>query len=59
MPCTTCTFLPVKLGAGAIDFQALFKAGSGLKHYFVEHDRPTDSLASIQASFTAVEAMRW
>jgi sugar phosphate isomerase/epimerase len=49
----------VDVGAGVIDFPALFAAGSGLEHYFVEHDRPGDSLASIRASFAAIETMRF
>ena len=48
-----------EVGAGTIDFPELFAAGTGLKHYFVEHDRPTDSLRSIRESFTAIQAMRF
>jgi len=48
-----------EVGAGVIDFPALFTAGTGLRHYFVEHDRPADSLASIRTSFKAVQEMSW
>ncbi len=49
----------VDVGAGEIDFPALFNAGSGLKHYFVEHDRPSDPMASIKRSIAAVRTMRF
>ena len=48
-----------EVGRGTIDFPALFAAGSGLAHYFVEHDRPADALESIRVSFAAVNAMRF
>jgi len=51
----------VAVGDGEIDFGALFDAGAtgGLRHYFVEHDNPEDSLTSIRRSFEAVEAIRF
>lgn len=49
----------VDVGQGEIDFPALFAAGSGLQHYFVEHDRPTDALASVIGSLQAVKDMRF
>ncbi len=49
----------VDVGAGEIDFAALFAAGTGLQHYFVEHDRPADSLASIKASIAALKRVRY
>ena len=49
----------VDVGAGEIDFAGLFKAGTGLQHYFVEHDRPADSLASIKASIAALKMVRY
>ncbi len=49
----------VSVGKGAIDFAALFTAGSGLQHYFVEHDRPEDSLASVQYSIETLRALRY
>lgn len=41
------------VGAGVIDFAAIFErsARAGLIHYFVEHDRPGDAVASITASY--------
>ena len=48
-----------EIGSGDIDFPELFAAGTGLRHYFVEHDRPEDSMASIRRSFRAVSAMRF
>lgn len=41
------------VGAGEIDWAALFalSGAAGLRHYFVEHDRPGDPLASIEASY--------
>ncbi|MEX1187592.1 MAG: sugar phosphate isomerase/epimerase [Gemmatimonadaceae bacterium] len=43
----------VSVGQGDIDFGRLFAAGerAGLKHFFVEHDNPADSLASVRASY--------
>ena len=42
----------VDVGAGNIDFAKIFAASekAGLKHYFVEHDRPKSSLDSIRFS---------
>lgn len=41
------------VGAGVIDFEGIFdRAGqAGLIHYFVEHDNPSDPLASVRASY--------
>ena len=47
------------VGAGTLPFAELFAAGSGLRHYFVEHDRPQDSLASVAASYAAVSTLRF
>jgi sugar phosphate isomerase/epimerase len=43
----------VEVGEGEIDFARIFAHGelAGLRHYFVEHDNPQDSLASIQISY--------
>ncbi|XOV82757.1 MAG: sugar phosphate isomerase/epimerase family protein [bacterium] len=49
----------VSVGEGEIDFSALFAAGSGLQHYFVEHDRPEDSLASVRRSIQSLQALRY
>lgn len=42
-----------EVGTGEIPFARIFQhAGtSGLRHFFVEHDRPADSLASIRTSY--------
>lgn len=47
------------VGSGEIDFGQLFAAGSGLRHYFVEHDRPADSLQSVTASFQGLAGVRF
>jgi sugar phosphate isomerase/epimerase len=41
------------VGAGVIDFPAVLAAAAaaGVRHSFVEHDRPADALASIRASY--------
>ena len=42
----------VDVGAGEIDFAAILAAarGAGVAHYFVEHDNPPDSLATLRNS---------
>ncbi len=49
------------VGAGTIDFASLFAASeqAGLKHYFVERDDATDSLASAANSFAGVSAIEF
>jgi len=44
------------VGAGTIDFKTLLAKGRalGLTHWFIEHDQPTDPLASIRASAAAM-----
>ncbi len=44
------------VGAGTIDFKTLLAKGRtlGLKHWFIEHDQPTDPLASVRASAAAM-----
>ena len=41
------------VGAGRIDFQRILRRRSeaGLRHFYVEHDHPTDPVASIRASY--------
>ena len=48
----------VDVGAGAIDWAGLFGHAetAGLVHYFVEHDQPSDPLASITASYRYLTA---
>lgn len=43
----------VDVGAGKIDFERIFAQSgeAGIRHYFVEHDRPSDPFGSIEASF--------
>lgn len=43
------------VGPGAIDYAALLSdpASRGIRHFFVEHDRPVDPMANIEAS------LRW
>jgi sugar phosphate isomerase/epimerase len=47
------------VGAGAIDFTALFAAGAqaGLRHAFIEHDNPADPMASVRASVSALHGV--
>ena len=49
------------VGAGTTEFAPLLATGSqtGLIHHFVEHDRPADALASIAASFSYLQALRF
>lgn len=44
------------VGAGTIDYRQLLAVGrtQGLKHWFIEHDQPTDPLQSIRASAAAM-----
>jgi sugar phosphate isomerase/epimerase len=41
----------VEVGAGTIDFRTIFARAQGIEHYFVEHDNPTDAIASATASY--------
>jgi sugar phosphate isomerase/epimerase len=47
------------VGDGAIDFAALFAAGSALEHWFVEHDNPADPLDCIRRGIVAVQALEY
>ncbi|MEM8557736.1 MAG: sugar phosphate isomerase/epimerase [Bacteroidota bacterium] len=49
----------VAVGDGAIDFAAIFAQAeqAGLRCAFVEHDDPTDALASIEPSIAHVESL--
>ena len=44
------------VGDGVIDFSEIFGLNkiSGLKHYFVERDDPSDSMLSAERSFKAM-----
>lgn len=47
------------VGAGTINFKQLLEAGRkvGLKHWFIEHDNPTDAIASVTASAAAMKKL--
>lgn len=47
------------VGAGTIDFKTILKQGraNGLQHWFIEHDNPTDAIASITASAAAMKKL--
>jgi sugar phosphate isomerase/epimerase len=47
------------VGAGTIDFKTILAAGrkAGLRHWFIEHDQPTEPLASIAASAAALKKL--
>jgi sugar phosphate isomerase/epimerase len=49
------------VGSGEIDFKKIFaQAGkAGLKHYFVEHDKPEDSMASIKLSIDHLKQLEF
>ena len=49
----------VDVGAGAIDWRAIVarRAEAGIRHYFVEHDQPTDPYASVAASHAYLSAL--
>jgi sugar phosphate isomerase/epimerase len=49
----------VDVGAGAMDFGAILSAGraAGLRHVFVEHDRPADPLASVRRSYETLASL--
>ena len=50
----------VDVGEGYIDFAKIFAASekAGLKHYFVEHDNPKNSLESINFSCESLQKMK-
>lgn len=49
------------VGSGTIDFAATFAANeeAGLRHWFVEHDFPSDSMASLTNGYTHLAALRY
>jgi len=51
------TVMPV--GEGTIDYKRIFDASvtSGMEHFFVEHDRPKDAMASITSSYNYLSKM--
>jgi sugar phosphate isomerase/epimerase len=51
----------VDVGKGTIDFRAIFAQSdkAGIKHYFVEHDQPTDPMATLRNSYKYLHALRF
>jgi sugar phosphate isomerase/epimerase len=49
------------VGDGIIDWKKIFAYSdkAGIKHYIVEHDKPTDPFASITASYEYLNKLRW
>ena len=45
------------VGAGTVDFAGILARARNVSHFFVEHDRPTDAIASIRASYTYLAAL--
>lgn len=48
----------VDVGAGTIDFGAIFAAGRDIRHAFIEHDQPADPWAFAAASLAAYRKLR-
>lgn len=51
----------VDVGAGSIDWKRILAEGTkaGVKHVFVEHDRPTDPLGSIRNSYRYLSTLEY
>ena len=51
----------VTVGNGEINFQSIFTRAelAGVRHYFVEHDNPTDAFTSVSNSYSALSTMRF
>jgi sugar phosphate isomerase/epimerase len=49
------------VGTGRIDFATIFAKSqqAGLRYFFVEHDNPSDPLASIESSFNHLKNLRF
>jgi sugar phosphate isomerase/epimerase len=49
------------VGSGIIDWKRIFAQSdkAGIKHYIVEHDKPTDPFDSITKSYEYLEKLRW
>lgn len=45
------------VGTGMIDFGGVLARARNVRHFFVEHDRPADPLASIRASYRYLAAL--
>ena len=53
--------LMVDVGRGDIDFRAIFarRETGGVRHFFVEHDEPADSMASIENSYRYLQSLEF
>ena len=49
----------VDVGAGVIDFKTIFAHAGKIEHCFVEHDNPTDAIASAAASYKTLSMMEF
>ena len=51
----------VSVGQGTIDFRSIFAQTdlAGIQHYFVEHDNPTDAMASIATSYAYLSTLEF
>lgn len=51
----------VDVGQGSIDFAAIFaeRESAGIRHFFVEHDRPAEQFESIRVSYEYLEGLRF
>jgi sugar phosphate isomerase/epimerase len=56
-----CAGEMVDVGNGIIDFHAIFRQSSkaGIRHYFVEHDNPSDPLATARASYDYLRRLEY
>ena len=50
-----------EVGKGTIKWAEIFshEKEAGIKHFFVEHDNPTDPMASIKTSFRYLKELRF
>lgn len=50
-----------EVGKGTIDFAAVFRSAeqAGIKHCYVEHDNPTDPMASVATSFRYLDRLEF
>ncbi len=51
----------VDVGQGSIDFAAIFaeRESAGIRHFFVEHDRPAEQFESIRVSYEYLKELRF
>jgi sugar phosphate isomerase/epimerase len=47
------------VGTGRIDFRKIlrYREAAGLKHFYVEHDHPSDPLGSIRVSYAFLQRL--